>query len=68
MTPLRAWRARVGLSRVALAARLGVDASTVFRWEAGTPHPPYLWLALAAIENELWLPAEAPAQISVRSA
>lgn len=61
MTPLRAWRKRVGMSQLDLARALGADKSTVNRWEAGTRTPPsYLWLALAAIEHGLWRPVEAP--------
>ena len=61
MTPLRAWRKRVGLSQLDLAARLGIDKSTVNRWEAGTRSPPpFVWLALAAVEHGLWRPVEAP--------
>lgn len=61
MTPLRAWRKRVGMSQLDLARRLGVDKSTVNRWEQGTrAYPDYLWDALAAIEHGLWRPVEAP--------
>lgn len=61
MTPLRAWRKRVGLSQVALAARLGVGNQAVNRWETGRREPPpYLWLALAAIQAGLPRVVEAP--------
>lgn len=38
---IRAWRTIHGVSRDALAATLGVDPSTVWRWESGetAPHP-----------------------------
>lgn len=61
MTPLRAWRRRVGLTQAALAERLDADVRSVKRWEAGDRVPgPWLWLALAAIEAGAELPAEAP--------
>lgn len=59
-TPLRAWRKRLGLSQLALAERLGVTKSTAAGWEQGRSQPPpYLWLALAAIEAALPPPPEA---------
>lgn len=61
MTPLRAWRHRIGLSRVALAERMGATSRSVRRWEDGTRQPdPWLWLALAAIEAGAPVPPEAP--------
>jgi len=35
-TALKKFRARLGLTQRALAARLGVDRHTVKRWEMGT--------------------------------
>ena len=48
---LRAWRQTAGLSIERAAARLGVTASTLSRWERGLcrPHP----LQRAAVEREL---------------
>jgi len=41
---LRKFREKVGLSQTELAAKLGVDARTIRRWEEGkhTPHRVYL--------------------------
>lgn len=61
MTPLRAWRRRLGLTQAALAAHLGGTIRTVSRWETGEREPdPWIWLALAAIEAKAELPPEAP--------
>lgn len=47
---LRAHRRALGLSQLQLARALGVDHSTVFRWEQGTRAvPPLLALALEAL-------------------
>lgn len=35
-TKLKALRRKLNLSQAALAAKIGVDQSTVHRWEAGT--------------------------------
>jgi transcriptional regulator with XRE-family HTH domain len=44
-------RLRLGLKQVELAALLGVDKQTVYRWECGQRSiPPYLVLALEALE------------------
>ena len=61
MTPLRAWRKRVRISQLDLSRALGVDRTTVNRWELGhSAAPPYLWLALAAVEAGMPRPVEAP--------
>jgi DNA-binding XRE family transcriptional regulator len=39
--PLRAWRLRKGISRAALARRLGVQPNTVWRVETGLNRPSY---------------------------
>lgn len=54
MTPadLAAWRETNGLSQSDLARALGVDHSTVWRWEHGRGDiPPFLHLALKALEK-----------------
>lgn len=58
--PVARWRARVGLSQVQLADRLGCAVSTVARWEQGrVAVTPDVWLALTAIEAGLEMPREA---------
>lgn len=48
---LKDWRTCAGLSQAGLAAILGVDRQTVYRWEHGERSiPPYLAWALIAIE------------------
>ena len=45
-------RKALGLSRMQLAAILGVDVSTLWRYETGKhPAPPWLSLALEALER-----------------
>jgi transcriptional regulator with XRE-family HTH domain len=45
-------RKALGLSRMQLAAILGVDVSTLWRYETGKqPPPPWLSLALEALEH-----------------
>lgn len=45
-------RKALGLSRMQLAAILGVDVSTLWRYETGKhPPPPWLSLALEALER-----------------
>lgn len=52
--PLALWRRRSGLTAEALADRLGIHLQTIRRWEMrGAEPPPYLWLALAALEAGL---------------
>lgn len=52
---IRAFRERWGLTQVALAARLGVNHSTVWRWEqrGDAAVPARIVLALQAIAAEL---------------
>lgn len=51
---LLAFREKHHLSQLSLAKYLGVAANTVARWERGERAiPPYLELALKAIESEL---------------
>ena len=51
---IKAFRARWGLTQVALAARLGVNHSTVWRWEHDEyPIPARIALALRGIAAEL---------------
>lgn len=58
--PIAAWRKRMGLTQPELAGLLGVSITTVVNWERGYhPAPSYLWLALAALEDETALPVEA---------
>lgn len=53
-TELHAWRTSRALTLDALAAKLGVDRQTVWRWEAGKRSlPPYLALALTALDASL---------------
>jgi transcriptional regulator with XRE-family HTH domain len=48
---LLAWRTQAEFSQAGLAAILGVDRQTVYRWEHGERSiPPYLGWALLAIE------------------
>lgn len=54
MTPfqLRSRREALGLSMEALARRLGISVTTVYRWESGrTELPPMLSLAMAEVER-----------------
>ena len=52
--PLAQWRRRSGLTAEALAGRLEIHVQTIRRWESrGAEPPPYLWLALAALEAGL---------------
>jgi DNA-binding transcriptional regulator YiaG len=45
-------REALGLSRMRLAALLGVDVTTLWRWEVGKQAPPrWLDLALEALES-----------------
>ena len=44
---LRAARLEAGLAQAALAARLGVDQSTISRWESGRDEPSLRMLARA---------------------
>jgi transcriptional regulator with XRE-family HTH domain len=45
-------RKALGLSRMQLAATLGIDVSTLWRYETGKqPAPPWLALALEALEG-----------------
>ena len=58
--PIALWRRRMGLTQPELARLLGVATGTIVQWERhGRPPAPYLWLALAALEDETSLPAEA---------
>ncbi len=51
---VRAWRQQRGLSQKRLAALLGVDVVTVYRWEAGDRKPPLLLeRALRDLDREL---------------
>ena len=51
---LRRWRLEHSLSQQQLADYLGVNWSTVQRWEAGTQGPPaFLYLALRELERQL---------------
>ena len=55
LTPhqLRSARDRLGLTQAALAAKLGVSANTVARWERGEqPMPAMLILALFALRKK----------------
>lgn len=59
MTPteLRTRRQALGLSQHKLARALGVTAKTVAAWEQGVhPAPPYLALALEALERRSVVP------------
>lgn len=48
------WRARVDFTQAKLAGELGTDVRTIKRWESGDRvMPPFLGLALAAIEKGL---------------
>lgn len=50
---LRETRAGLGLSQAALAAKLGVQVTTVSRWERGGIRiPPYLHLALRELAGD----------------
>ena len=51
---VRKWREARGLSQRRLAALLGVDTVTVYRWEAGDRKPPLLLVrALRDLDREL---------------
>lgn len=52
---IKAFRARWGLTQMTLAARLGVNHSTVWRWEqqGDDPVPARIALALQGIAAEL---------------
>lgn len=51
---LSSWRARMNFTQARLADELGTDVRTIKRWESGDRKiPPYLGLALAAIEKGL---------------
>jgi DNA-binding XRE family transcriptional regulator len=55
MTPtdLHTWRKSRGLTQEALAALLGVVRKTINEWEnERAAIPPYLWLALKALEAD----------------
>lgn len=55
MTPadLSAWRTRLGLSRRAAAAQLGIGRQTLINYERGdSPIPRYIELACRALEIE----------------
>jgi transcriptional regulator with XRE-family HTH domain len=59
MTPtdLRYWRLSHHLTQQALADWLGVISLTVIRWEGGSrAMPPFLFLALARVEQLLPVP------------
>lgn len=69
MTPaeLLAWRTQAQLSQAGLAAILGVDRQTVYRWEHGERSiPPYLAWALIAI-GQGWKPRKRPTRIQPES-
>jgi DNA-binding XRE family transcriptional regulator len=56
MTPadLTAFRAKRMLTQAELAVRLGIDRTTVARWEAGTRQiPPFLELALTELARRM---------------
>lgn len=55
--PLLEFRIRKGLSREALAAKLGVNQSTVWRWETGDAEIPIE--RLAPIRKVTGIPAKA---------
>src|SRR5262247_3269929 len=58
---LRTWRKLRRINQRDLAAILGVSHITVARWELGdNPVPPYLHLALEAIERRLVFSQPAP--------
>lgn len=64
--PLALWRRRSGLTAEALAVQLGIHLQTIRRWESAasdTEPPPYLWLALAALEENLPWPDETPVRV-----
>jgi transcriptional regulator with XRE-family HTH domain len=51
---VREWRTARGLSQKRLAALLGVDVVTIYRWEAGDRNPPVLLeRALRDLDREL---------------
>lgn len=51
---LSQWRAKKDFTQARLAGGLGTDVRTIKRWESGDRKiPPFLGLALAAIENGL---------------
>lgn len=50
---MREVRALLGLSRQSFAVKLGVEASSVYRWETGRARIPiYLELAVRYLEKE----------------
>ena len=51
---LKEWRNKHGFTQMELSKWLNVSWSAVARWEVGIrPIPPFLFLALEAIENRL---------------
>jgi predicted transcriptional regulator len=51
---LKKWRSKYGFTQMELSKWLGVTWSAVARWEVDIrPIPPFLHLALEAIENRL---------------
>ncbi len=51
---MKNWRKKHNLTQLELAHHLRVDRATVGRWEVGLRSiPPFLFLALEAIENRL---------------
>lgn len=51
---LKQWRAARAMTQARLAAILGVTDRAIRMWESGARKiPPYLWLALRAIDDYL---------------
>jgi len=51
---IKEWRSKCGLTQMELSKWLGVTWSSVARWEVEIrPIPPFLHLALEAIENRM---------------
>jgi transcriptional regulator with XRE-family HTH domain len=65
---LRASRRRLGLSQRGLARRLGVDVSTVQKWESGRHIPPVrYWPAILRVIGHEELPPDAPLADRIRA-
>ncbi|NBN62067.1 helix-turn-helix domain-containing protein [Pannonibacter tanglangensis] len=48
-----AWRNRVGMSQKAVCELFGLSTNQPRRYATGTPIPPYIAYACAAVEHEL---------------